>query len=170
MTVSEEAAFGAPEWAYLSEAFWAGDNALTEAERSMCWQYTKQGRPDRAKHIRNARIHQRLHHFIGNRVLFEQTTEPWKLLLYLQGTHNAFYPNKPYCGPLKINEWVQAMCWKFRDEEHLAIVSDLDFDGKDARWISVWNRWKWRAYRKWAKKKIWLKAIFSSCIADPDDG
>jgi hypothetical protein len=31
------------------------------------------------------------------------------------------------------------MCWKFRDEEHLAIVSDLDFDGKDARWISVWN-------------------------------
>jgi hypothetical protein len=168
--VSEEAAFGSPEWAYLSNAFWAGDNALTDLEKAMCRGYHRHKRPDRAKALLKAGIHQRLHHFIGNQILFEPQEGAWKLLLYLQGTHNAFYPEKSYHGPLKIKNWVESMYDKYADDDFLGIVSHYDFDNKDTRCASLWYRWEWRVVQKWGEFGSRLKGMWLRCIADPGDG
>lgn len=128
-TTTKEEAFAAPKWAYVdTDAFDAGDNALSKEETLLCEAYEALGRSDLSDCVKGGRVFHRL----------EQITGCWRpssvgevgVLAILNGLTDAMLGAQSGYLPQTLDHWIQEAMAVHAEDPDLPLMIRRNGDAK----------------------------------------
>jgi hypothetical protein len=123
-TSTKAEAFAAPKWAFDTEAFDHGDNALSKEEVILAEAYESLGRDDLADCVRGGKVFQRLHRIILNWTPSDRGDK--RILAAVNGLTDAFLGKDAGSLPKTLDEWITTALVDQKDDPNLPSVIALN--------------------------------------------
>ena len=118
----KDAAFASPKWAYETDAYLEGDNAITEGERLLSEAYDAIDRPDLSDCVRNGRRFHRLDDIISRWVPYFGEE---RALNQLNSLTRAFMGESVEV-PSNLSDWMSWAKHMNRGNPDLDVITKLD--------------------------------------------